>query len=267
MAITTDRGALTFTFPELGHDARLQVTFQRTLRTSVPIRHCGSVCRALRLAQGSPDGDAHATIPMWQSEATWLDFSSPHLYPFLVMAGVDGVNAISGSGFTGAPDFDTDDYLEVPTQRFLASHREPAGDNWDDRQFVAPSTHAADGGPTGTLLQLTVIPMRGEAWARRHRHLPPGPGTCVLCDISRAEQSGARPGTTAPRVVGPLESADTWHPTTSAAAAVRIVNSVTWRSLTGKPVPRTALTSADYAENDVPWYPHYDETAQHPAPR
>ena len=115
MAITTDRGALTITFPELGRDARLHVTFQRALRTPDPVGRPGAVGGhgALRLAQGSPDGDAHATIPMWQSEATWLDFSSPHLHPFLVMIGVDGVNVVSGSAFTGVPDFDADDYLRA----------------------------------------------------------------------------------------------------------------------------------------------------------
>ncbi|MFE0750409.1 hypothetical protein [Gordonia sp. NPDC058843] len=270
MAITTDRGALTFTFPELGRDARLHVTFQRALRTPGPVGRSGPVGgdAALRLAQGSPDGDAHATIPMWQSEATWLDFSSPHLHPFLVMVGVDGVNAISGRAFTGTPDFGADDYLEVPTQPSLASYRGAAGDGRDDRQFVAPSTHAVEhGGLTGTLLQLTVIPMRADAWARRRRHLPSEPGTCVLCDFSRAEQSRARPRLTAPRVTGPLESADTWHPTTSAAAAVRIVNSITWKSLTGEPVPRAALTSVDYADHGLPWAPVYEETVEHSTPR
>lgn len=199
---------------------------------------------------------------MWQSEATWLDFSSPHLHPFLVMIGVDGVNVVSGSAFTGVPDFDAGDYLEVPTQPSLASYRSLAGDN---RQFVAPSTHAV-GSAAGTLVQLTVIPMRAEAWARRRRHLPSASGTCVLCDMSRAGQSGAHPRLPAPRVMGPLESADTWHPTTFDAAAVRIVNSITWKSLTGEPVPRVALTSADYADHDLPWDPVYDETIEHSAP-
>ncbi|MFC9979064.1 hypothetical protein [Gordonia sp. NPDC127522] len=264
MAITTDRGALTITFPELGRDARLHVTFQRALRTPDPVGRPGSVGGhgALRLAQGSPDGDAHATIPMWQSEATWLDFSSPHLHPFLVMVGVDGVNVVSGSAFTGVPDFDAGDYLEVPTQPSLASYRSLAGDN---RQFVAPSTHTV-GSAAGTLVQLTVIPMRAEAWAGRRRHLPSASGTCVLCDMSRAGQSGAHPRLPAPRVMGPLESADTWHPTTSDAAAVRIVNSITWKSLTGEPVPHVALTSTDYADHDLPWDPVYDETIEHSAP-
>lgn len=269
MAITTDRGALTFTFPELGRDARLHVTFQRTLRTPDPVGRCGSAGGdgALRLAQGSPDGDAHATIPMWQSEATWLDFSSPHLHPFLVMVGVDGINAISGEPFTGVPDFDAGDYLEVPTQPSLASHRGPVGGAFDDRQFLAPSTHTVgDGGRLGTLVQLIVVPMRADAWTQRRRHLPSAPGTCMLCDISRVEQARIRPRLTAPRVTGPLESADTWHPTMSDAAAVRIVNSITWKSLTGELVPRAALTSADYAAHDLPWHPVYGETVEHSAP-
>ena len=266
MAITTNRRALTITFPELGHDARLHVTFQRALRTADPVGRRGAVGGhgALRLAQGSPDGDAHATIPMWQSEATWLDFSSPHLHPFLVMVGVDGVNVVSGSAFTGVPDFDAGDYLEVPTQPSVAWCRGPAG---REQQVVAPSTQGVqDLGRAGTLVQLTVIPMRAEAWAGRRRHLPSASGTCVLCDMSRAGQSGAHPRLPAPRVMGPLESADTWHPTTFDAAAVRIVNSITWKSLTGEPVPHVALTSTDYADHDLPWDPVYDETIEHSAP-
>lgn len=128
MTLTTDHGTLTFTFPELGPDARLHVTFPRTLRAGDLADQAGLTAdTTLRLAQGSPTGDADAVIPMWQSEATWIDFSSPHQHPFLVMIGVDGVNAISGKVFTGTPDFDTDDYIEVPTQQTLASYRTGTG--------------------------------------------------------------------------------------------------------------------------------------------
>ncbi|MBD0862912.1 hypothetical protein IA539_17145 [Gordonia sp. zg691] len=266
MAITTDRGALTFTFPALGPDARLHVTFQRTPRTPDLTERTGLVGDGtLRLAQGSPAGDAHAVIPMWQSEAAWVDFTSPHQHPFLVMLGVDGINAISGEEFTGTPDFEAGDYIEVPTQPTLASYRVPTGDN---RQFVAPSTHTPEGlHSDGSLLQLTVIPMRADAWARRRRHTSTTPGTCVLCDISRAEQARAQPRTTVPRVVGPLESTDTWHPTTRETAAFRIVNSVTWEALTGRTLRRAPLTCPDYTSRRLPWYPGYGETIQHSTPR
>lgn len=270
MAITTDRGALTFTFPELGRDARLHVTFQRTLRTPTRSEDAARPAATAPCAspRALPTGTHTRRSPMWQSEATWLDFSSPHLHPFLVMVGVDGVNAISGEVFTGVPDFDAGDYLEVPTQPSLASHRGPAGGGFDDQQFLAPSTRTVgDGRRLGTLVQLAVIPMRADAWARRRRHRPSAPGTCVLCDISRAERERAHPRLAAPLVTGPLESVDTWHPTISDAATVRIVNSIAWRSMTGEPVPRAAPTSADYAAHSLPWHPVFDETVEHSAPR
>ena len=93
MTLITDRRALTFAFPDLGSDARLHVTFRRTPRTAdlddLPRLTSDTT---LPLAQGSPTGDADAVLPMWQSEAMWIDFSSPHLHPFLVMIGVEGVN-------------------------------------------------------------------------------------------------------------------------------------------------------------------------------
>ncbi|KAF0967398.1 MULTISPECIES: hypothetical protein [Gordonia] len=257
MTLTTDHGTLTFTFPELGSDARLHVTFPRTLRAGDLTERAGLTAdTTLRLAQGSPTGDADAVIPMWQSEATWIDFSSPHQHPFLVMIGVDGVNAISGKVFTGTPDFDTDDYIEVPTQQTLASYRTGTGGH---RQLVAPSTHTSRGpDPRGTLVQLTVIPMRAESWARRRHHA--SASTCVLCDISRAEQARTPPRTAVARVIGPLESADTWHPTRMGSAAVRIVNSVTWESLTGLTPRHSRLTCADYLDRRLPWHSAYRES-------
>ncbi|MHC3003725.1 hypothetical protein [Gordonia metallireducens] len=263
MTLTTDRSTLTFAFPELGPDARLHVVFPRTLR-AIDLRDRTGLTAdtTLRLAHGSPTGDADAVIPMWQSEATWIDFSSPHQHPFLVMVGVDGINAISGEPFTGTPDFAADDYLEVPTQQTLASYRTLSGDH---RQFVAPSIHTgARPDPGGILVQLTVIPMRAEAWARRRRHT--SASTCVLCDISRAEQARAQPRTAAPRVIGPLESADTWHPTRMGSAAVRIVNSVMWESLTGGSPSHSPLTCADYIDHRLPWHTSFGETTRHSTP-
>ncbi|SDU72046.1 hypothetical protein [Gordonia westfalica] len=260
MTLTTERSTLTFAFPESGPDARLHVAFPRTLRATDLANRAGLTAdTTLRLAQGSPTGDADAVIPMWQSEATWIDFSSPHQHPFLVMIGVDGVNAISGEKFTGTPDFESDDYIEVPTQQTLASYRTGAGDH---RQFVAPSTHSRQGpDPRGTLVQLTVIPMRADAWARRRRHTSTA-GTCILCDISRAERARAQPRTAVPRMIGPLESADTWHPTLIGSAAVRIVNSLTWESLTGRTPRHSPLTCADYIDHRLPWYSTYGESTR-----
>ncbi|ETA05656.1 MULTISPECIES: hypothetical protein [Gordonia] len=263
MSLTTDRSTLTFAFPELGPDARLHVVFPRTMRAIDTHDRAGLTADiALPLAQGSPTGDADAVIPMWQSEATWIDFSSPHQHPFLVMVGVDGINAISGEPFTGTPDFATDDYIEVPTQQTLASYRTATGDH---RQFVAPSINTGarpDAG--GTLVQLTVIPMRTDAWARRRRHT--SASACVLCDISRAEQARAQPRIAAPRVIGPLESADTWDPTRTGSTAVRIVNSVMWGSLTGGSPRHSPLTCADYIDRRLPWHTSFGETTRHSTP-
>ncbi|MEO9330213.1 hypothetical protein [Gordonia aurantiaca] len=264
MTLITDRRTLTFAFPDLGSDARLHVTFRRAPRISgardLPKLTSDTM---LDLAQGSPTGDADAVIPMWQSEALWIDFSSPHQHPFLVMVAIDGINAITGATFTGRPDFAADDYIEVPTQPALAWYRTPSGGH---RQFVAPSTRAcARADPRGRLLEFTVVPMRADAWARRRRHTS-GPQDCVLCDISRAERARATPRSAPTRVLGPLESADTWHPTLSRSGAVRIVNSVMWRALTGGPLRRRPLTSVDYIHRRLPWYPTYSENPVHSSP-
>lgn len=258
MTLITDRRALTFAFPDLGSDARLHVTFRRTPRTAdlddLPRLTSDTT---LPLAQGSPTGDADAVLPMWQSEAMWIDFSSPHLHPFLVMIGVDGVNAITGTPFTGEPDFDADDYIEVPTQQALATHRRPYGDL---RQFVPPSVHVGpDAASPGHLLQFTVTPMRAEAWARRRHHAADRPD-CVLCDISRAERMRAVPRATPSRVLGPLESPDTWQPSLSRSGAVLVVNSATWRELTGGSPRHHPLTSTDYDARRLRWHPTYSET-------
>ncbi len=38
---------------------------------------------------------------------------------------------------------------------------------------------------------------------------------------------------------------------------IHVVNSLTWRSITGKNPPTEPYTEEDYAENEYPWFKHY----------
>ena len=134
MATTIVDGSLNFSFPEIDQDAILHITFHRTLRVPDDATTYG-------LPPGLGEFDLRQvgerddfSMPMWQAEASWIGFSSPTQYPFLIKVGVGGVNAITGDPYSPVPDFGSEDYLESDTQPWLDGFRV---DDTTVRQFVA----------------------------------------------------------------------------------------------------------------------------------
>lgn len=96
---------LTFSFPELHHDAVCHIEFQRTLRIPddnrvyplppglgrFPLLHIDD------FSDNLPGGwltHGGAFLPMYQAEALWINFRSR--YPFAVKIGTGKVNALTG---------------------------------------------------------------------------------------------------------------------------------------------------------------------------
>ncbi|HYF06823.1 MAG TPA: hypothetical protein VD970_04335, partial [Acetobacteraceae bacterium] len=108
MAIGLEHDTLVFEFPEVHSDAVLHVTFQRTLRVPddgkrhalppglgrFPLRAVDDL-EAARLPEGWTRRGGVA-LPMWQAEACWLHFSSPHAYPMAVKIAAGKINAVNG---------------------------------------------------------------------------------------------------------------------------------------------------------------------------
>ncbi|MGC4960856.1 hypothetical protein [Gordonia sp. DT101] len=276
MAVTVSHDTLAFSFPEVHADAELYIEFVRTLRvpdydTTHPLPPgLGSFDL---LSGGHLGPRIHSTgwhtadvlLPMWQSEAAWVNFAS--VYPFLVRIGVGGVNAVTGQAFSDDPDFDAEDYFEVPNQPRLDGFRTDAS---TVRQFVA--VPAADGQSTtehvadaddGTV-RIEVIPLRGELWEARRID----PNRCSAEMVPEVDAWGASltgsmglsaAGSLTRSIATPVEPRENWHPTARSGAVLRIVNSVAWKELTGGEPHHPPLTINEYRRHRFPWFEWYDD--------
>jgi hypothetical protein len=176
--VTLEGDRLVFRFPDVHEEARLTVTFQRTLRIpddrdyplppglgAFPLRHIDDYRRGLPKASVDRGG---VLMPMHQAEGMWISFSSA--YPMAVKVATGKVNAITGSPLTLGLHRAPQDYLVTPDQPWLDGFCVKQG---VIRQFVAMplgqgysveeqlSRTAEHGG-----LQLIVHPLKAAAYRK-----------------------------------------------------------------------------------------------------
>jgi hypothetical protein len=176
--VTLEGDRLVFRFPDVHEEARLTVTFQRTLRIpddrdyplppglgAFPLWHIDDYRRGLPKAWVDRGG---VLMPMHQAEGMWISFSSA--YPMAVKVATGKVNAITGSPLTLGLHRAPQDYLVTPDQPWLDGFCVKQG---VIRQFVAMplgqgysveeqlSRTAEHGG-----LQLIVHPLKAAAYRK-----------------------------------------------------------------------------------------------------
>ena len=149
--IELNNDILDFSFPEVHPNANFAIDFQRTLRIPddgkdyplppglgrFPMKHVDDYAKTV-----SPLWIEHGGVmlPMYQSEALWLNFNSYHIderdtsYPFAIKVATGKINAVTGD--------DWSDWLQTKPQDYMVSGEQP----WIDgycvekgfiRQFVA----------------------------------------------------------------------------------------------------------------------------------
>lgn len=261
MAVATQHNTLVFSFPEVHPDASLRVTFHRTLR--VPDETTYGLPPSLGTFEVRDADDASEVLmPMWQSEAAWIDFTAPHRYPFMLKIGVGGINAITGDPYTAEPDYKAEDYLETSTQPWLDGFRV---DDSTVRQFVAMPLgrgYSAAEQLTGTdtgIIAFSVVPLKAEVWKQRRRYSP----DLVInaCAPPAAEGMGlGAGGTITQSIATPVEPHENWCRADRSEWNVRLVNSESWQALTGRPPHHQPLTIDDYLEYGFPWFEWYDDS-------
>ena len=104
--------SLHFSFPDVHPEARLTIDFQRTLRIPddgnnyplppglgrFPIKHVDDYAKKVPSLWTEHGG---VMLPMYQSEALWLNFNSEYLrdyrtsYPFAIKVATGKINAVS----------------------------------------------------------------------------------------------------------------------------------------------------------------------------
>lgn len=272
-----DDKSIEFSFPEVHPDAVLRVEFQRTLRVPddgqrhflppglgrFPLRGIDELDPARVPETWRRRGGV--TMPMWQAEACWLRFSSPRGYPFLLKVAAGKINAVNGAAWRNEPDFDDQDYLEVPRQPWLDGFK---ADERTVRQFVAMPLgrgYTVEEQLTGEAewggVQLLAHPLKGEVWARRRawearceqRH---GERLRAAASMDMGRAPGGAIRQTIERA---REHRDDWDLSARARCFVHLANSQVWRALTGAAPPTVPPGAADYTRAGLPWFDWYSE--------
>lgn len=277
---------LAFTFPEVHEEARLHVSFQRTLRIpdddktyplppglgSFPLRHVDD------FASGVPEkwlSRGGVLLPMYQSEAMWLNFSAD--YPFAIKIAAGKINAVNGEEWRDdGLNPDDQDYVVVPGQPWLDGY---CVDKGHIRQFVAMplgSGYSAEEQLTGKAehggIQIVAYPINPEVYermqeaARRsgqvmYQAMDEEMVVCMSAGAGAAPDMGLAPGGMMEQeIYNDHHNFEDWKTDSFSRCFVHLTNSLVWRSITKEDPPTTPPTSAEYTSAGLPWFEYYDDS-------
>jgi hypothetical protein len=281
---------LVVSFPDVNLDAVLTINFQRTLRIpddgrdyplppglgSFPVRHIDDHPQNVPANWLDRGG---VLLPMYQAEALWIMFQSEYVdrreaeYPFAVKIATGKISAITGENWRTGLSRNPQDYLVSPTQPWLDGYCVEHG---VIRQFVAMPLgegYSVEEQLTGEAefggIQIEVFPMKREVFERRF------PVRTRIRD-TREELCGAclyAPGTTLGMGLAPGDrmrqeiyddpySIHDWDTKHSSRCFIHLVNSTTWKHITGRRPPTKPPTAKDYSRAGMPWFDYYDADAR-----
>jgi len=282
--IELKRNELVFSFPEVHEEANMHVHFQRTLRIpdddgtyplpaglgKFPVRHVDDY------SDDVPDDwmqHGGVMLPMYQSEALWLNFSGSGQYPFALKVAAGKIDAVTGHSWSNGLNRGPQDYVVVPEQPWLDGYCVKKG---IIRQFVAMplgSGYSVEEQVTGEAefggIQVIAYPMRREIYEERFRHQPDmimSPGTlfgapaAVQSRVTGEFSMGLGAGGRMKQQIynDPYDFSD-WDVEHSSRCFVHIANSLAWRAITGDTPPTTPLTAREYKKHGIPWFDYYSE--------
>jgi hypothetical protein len=276
--IELKQDALVISFPEVHPDAKLEIDFQRTLRIPdddreyplppglgrFPLRHIDDFANKV---PGSWLSRGGVMLPMYQSEALWLNFSSPARYPFAVKVATGKINAVTGDSWSDGLRAAPQDYLVAPGQPWLDGYCAEKG---VIRQFVAMplgSGYSAEEQLTGEAehggIQIMVYPMKADAYERL-RAVMREPARFLSCPAASvtAEHAvadmGLAPGGRMRQEIydDPHQFAD-WQLSSKSRCFVHLANALVWREITGANPPTTPPTAHEYTRAGLPWFQYY----------
>ncbi len=270
--ITLEMDRLVFRFPEVHPEAECRVEFQRTLRIPddgkdyylppglgrFPLRHLDDFASQLPPAWQARGG---VIMPMYQSEAMWINFSGD--YPFAIKIAAGKINAVSGEEWKNGINRDPQDYVVIPGQPWLDGFCVEKG---LIRQFVAMPLgegYTAEEQITGEGrhggVQVIAYPMKAEAYNRHFPKREYQPDICCMAAPSAQPMDmGLAPGGRMKQEIyeDPYRF-DEWDLRHASRCFVTIANSVTWKAITGEVPPTMPPTAAEYSKAGMPWFDYY----------
>ena len=267
---------LNFRFPGVHKEASCSVDFQRTLRIPddnnsyplppglgrFPAQHVDDFAKKL-----PEDWVAHGGIfiPMYQSEALWINFHGS--YPCAVKIAAGKINAVDGSGWTRTLSKTGQDYVVIPKQPWLDGFNVSEG---YIRQFVAMPLgegYTAEEQITGKAehggLQFVIYPMKKERYEILKQKQEEDRSQVFYSKRSVAECSmemGLAPGGLMRQKIYDDEyGLDAWDQENGLRCFVHLANSAVYADLTGSAPPHKPPTAKDYTAAGLPWFEYYSD--------
>ncbi|WP_419601349.1 hypothetical protein [Thiolapillus sp.] len=208
-------------------------------------------------------------IPMYQSEALWINFSG--LYPCAVKIAAGKINAVSGEAWSNGLSDNPQHYAVIPEQPWLDGFNVSEG---FIRQFVAMPlgegftaeeqiTGAAEHGG----LQIIVYPMKHNVYVEHfERVMGADLGELdMVCMESRVYESvpdmGLAPGGLMRQQIYEDEyGIDAWDQDNGFRCFVHLVNSAQYLAITEHQPPHKPPTARDYTSAGLPWFDYYSDS-------
>jgi hypothetical protein len=262
---------LEISFPEIHKEARCSISFQRTLRIpddnreyplpaglgTFPLFHVDDYARQVPKTW-IPHGGIF--MPMYQSEAMWINFDSEYDYPFAVKIAAGKINAITGNEWKDELSGTPQDYAVLPEQPWLDGFCIRKG---LIRQFVSMPLgegFTAEGQIIGNEeqggLQLIVYPMKRDYYDR----MVAGVSNAHLVSCSYSSEMGLAPGgLMRQEIFEDDHGLDAWDTSVSSRCFVHLVNSRSYQSMTGCRPPTEPMTVAQYENSGIPWFNYWDD--------
>jgi hypothetical protein len=283
------RDSLHFSFPEVHEQAKLDISFMRTLRVpddgechqlppgfgTFPLVHVDGYAAKLDEETVKRGG---ILFPMWQSEALWLSFQNWGKFswvgrfgettsvPFAVKIGCGKINALTGKPWQDGLSADPQDYL-VTYQPWIDGFCSERG---VVRQFVATplgqgitaeeqlARKAEWGG-----IQIAVTPMRADMYQKAVSYLEEELRTASqwqMCEKRPEDRMGLSAGGRIEQKIYPDNfGIDAWDTSLTVRVFATILNSTDWMQVTGRRPPHFPPDAEVYTKAGLPWFTLYDD--------
>jgi hypothetical protein len=285
---------LTFQFPQVEQDASCAITFKRTLRIpdtdKVYDLPPGLGNFALRHVEDYPDGLDEKTrkrggviMPMWQSEAMWINFSTFYhpadrgsargwgrpSFPVAIKVAAGKINAVTGENWRPGLNQAPQDYVVAPDQPWLDGFAVEKG---VIRQFVAMPLgegYTAEEQLSGEAewggVQISVTPLKSEVWERIKSESSSVESMPMCAEVSMACESSmglAAGGQMRQHIYPDPYNTDDWDIDATDRVFVTLCHARDWKKITGE-APRNFPPSAeDYSKAGMPWFAYYGADQQ-----
>ena len=296
--LTIVNDQLSFEFPDVHVEAKLKISFQRTLRIpddgkqyplppglgSFPLRQVDDYQNRIPAKWKEHGG---IMLPMFQSEALWLNFNANSVdrrgsYPFAIKVAAGKVSAVTGDEWSNG--LKAKDYVVAPKQRWLDGY---VVENGLIRQFVAAPLGSGfsveeqlTGKPEFGGIQIEVFPMKWGVFKEkfpkfreektrggivRSKSLSAMPASFnYCCEMSFSDDDSLDMGLAAGGLMkqqifeDPYQMSD-WDTEHGVRCFVHLANSMLWRDITQTDPPHAPLTAQNYASQGYPWYDYYED--------